>query len=62
IEVPFDLVNDHVFVRASVNGLPADLIVDTGSSISTLSEPFAARSGVKPLEGLASAAGASRVP
>jgi len=22
IEVPFDLVNDHVFVRASVNGLP----------------------------------------
>jgi predicted aspartyl protease len=38
IEVPFDLVNDHVFVRASVNGLPADLIVDTGSSVSTLSE------------------------
>jgi len=22
IEVPFDLVNDHVFVRASVNGFP----------------------------------------
>ena len=29
IEVPFDLVNDHVFVRASVNGLLADVIVDT---------------------------------
>jgi len=63
IEVPFDLVNDHVFVRASVNGLPADLIVDTGSlSVSTLSEEFAARSGAKVLEGLASAAGAARVP
>ena len=62
IEIPFDLVNGHVFVRASVNGLPADLIVDTGSSISTLSEEFAARSGVKTLDGLASAAGAARVP
>jgi membrane-associated protease RseP (regulator of RpoE activity) len=62
IEVPFELVNDHVFVRASVNGVPADLIVDTGSSVSSLSEGFAARHGAKPFEGLASVAGAARMP
>jgi aspartyl protease len=62
IEVPFERMDDHVCVRASVNGVAADLIVDTGSSVSTLSEEFAARSGVKGLEGLASAAGAASVP
>ncbi|HTO98513.1 MAG TPA: aspartyl protease family protein [Myxococcales bacterium] len=60
--VPFDLVNDHVFVRASVEGKPADLIVDTGSSLSSLGESFAARAGISPMEGFATAAGAASVP
>jgi hypothetical protein len=62
VEVPFELVDDHVFVRASVNGAAADLIVDTGSSVSSLSETFAARIGVKLLDGIASVAGAARMP
>lgn len=61
-ETAFELVNDHLFVRASVDGVPADLIVDTGSSLSTLSEGFAARTGVRLLEGYATAAGAASVP
>jgi hypothetical protein len=60
--IPFDLVNDHVFVRAQVNGVPASLIVDTGSSLSTLGESFAARAGITPIEGFATAAGAATVP
>ena len=30
VEVPFDLVNNHVVVRATVQGKPVSLIVDTG--------------------------------
>jgi len=61
-EIPFELANDHVFVRASVKDVPADLILDTGSSVSTLSEELAARAGATPFPGLASAAGAARMP
>src|SRR5205814_5701967 len=34
----------------------------TGSSVTSFSEPFAARAGVRPLDGLASVAGAARMP
>src|SRR4051812_44526489 len=61
MELPIEIANDHVFVRAAVNGVPADLIVDTGSSVCTLSESFAARAGVAPGTGLATAAGAARM-
>jgi predicted aspartyl protease len=47
-EAAFELVNDHVLVRATVNGVPANLMVDTGSGVSTLSESFAARRPLRP--------------
>lgn len=36
----------HFWVRASVNGVPADFLVDTGATLTTLNEDTAAQAGV----------------
>lgn len=53
--IPFELVNNHIFVDASVNGRPARLIVDTAGA-NMLTPQAAARFGIVG-EGKLSAAG-----
>ncbi|HEX2079854.1 MAG TPA: aspartyl protease family protein [Longimicrobium sp.] len=45
-ELPFTLVNDHVLLHAEVDGVPAELILDTGSATSVLDSAWAAEKGV----------------
>lgn len=47
IVVPFELRGDIALVRASVNGLPALLILDTGSGVVTLDSAFAVSAGIE---------------
>src|SRR5690242_960245 len=39
--IPFTLRQSHILLRAVVDGTPATLILDTGSSVSTLSARWA---------------------
>ena len=56
--VPFDYRTRHLWVKASVNGGPAEeFLLDTGASITVLDSAWAARKGIRP-EGKMQAAGA----
>lgn len=41
----------HFWVRASVNGVPASFMVDTGATLTTLNEDTAAAAGLQPRRG-----------
>jgi len=46
--LPFDYRNRHVWVRASVNGQPAeDFIYDTGASVTVIDSAYAAKLGLE---------------
>ncbi len=48
--VPFELVNHRPFIKLMVNGKgPLRFVVDTGASLSVISDKIAARFGVKPV-------------
>lgn len=50
VTVPFDLVNNRPFVKLMINGKgPFRFVVDTGASMSVLSDKTAQRLGVKPV-------------
>ena len=50
VTVPFDLVNNRPFVKLMINGKgPFRFVVDTGASMSVLSDKTAERLGVKPV-------------
>src|SRR6185503_11849758 len=44
--IPFDLRHNHVILAATVNGRPARLILDTGSSVCTLDREWASSIGI----------------
>jgi hypothetical protein len=45
-ELPFTMVNDYVVLRTRADGIPADLILDTGSATSVLDSAWAAEKGI----------------
>lgn len=48
--IPFELVNHRPFVKLMVNGKgPLRFVVDTGASLSVISDTVAARLGIKPV-------------
>src|SRR5262249_41606097 len=48
--IPFDLVNHRPFIKLMVNGRgPLRFVVDTGASLSVLSDTVAANLGIKPV-------------
>jgi tetratricopeptide (TPR) repeat protein len=48
--VPFELVNHRPFITLTVNGKgPLRFVVDTGASLSVISDTIAARLGIKPV-------------
>jgi len=48
--VPFELVNHRPFITLTVNGgTPLRFVVDTGASLSVISDTIAARLGIKPI-------------
>ncbi|HUJ60212.1 MAG TPA: aspartyl protease family protein [Kofleriaceae bacterium] len=60
-ELPFDLVNNHIYVNASVDGKPLRMLVDTGG-LNMLTPAAAKRLGLEPEGKIAgSGAGAERV-
>lgn len=60
VVVPVEIANGHILVRARVDDRPVRLIVDTGSSMSTLDAAWALAAGIQPL-GSADAMGAGRM-
>ncbi len=50
VTIPFDLVNNRPFVKLMINGKgPFRFVVDTGASMSVLSDKTAQRLGIKPV-------------
>jgi predicted aspartyl protease len=48
--IPFELVNHRPFITVTVNGgTPLRFVVDTGASLSVISDTVAARLGIKPV-------------
>jgi aspartyl protease len=61
ITLPVELANGHVLVPAAADGRPVSLVLDTGSSTSTLDAVWARQAGIQPLSGVVEAVGADRV-
>lgn len=50
VTIPFDLVNNRPFVKIMINGKgPFRFVIDTGASMSVLSDKTAQRLGIKPV-------------
>src|SRR5215207_7818426 len=61
IVLPFELAANHVLVRARVNGVEGWLIVDTGSSLTSLDTEWAKSIGARPAAQQAQILGAGNV-
>ena len=61
IVLPFELAANHVLVRARVNGVEGWLIVDTGSSLTSLDTEWAKTVGARPAAQQAQVLGAGSV-
>lgn len=50
VSIPFELVNNRPFIKIMINGKgPFRFVIDTGASMSVLSDKTAARLGIKPV-------------
>jgi Flp pilus assembly protein TadD len=47
--VPFKLVRDKIVVRGRINGRAMDIVLDTGSEMTVVTEPVARRTGITPI-------------
>src|SRR5579859_32462 len=62
ITVPFELHGLHIYLKASINGSPVTMVLDSGAGANVITPQIADLLGIKPSGGSATAVGAGGAP